>query len=565
MKNMANTAAVMAAQQLIKAISPDYRIPRDILRRVILGHPDFPALTAAQEALTALGFHCCASTSAFPALTALKSGEWAMIKEKKGEDIVMLTPLGIKRRISSREFENERDPSAPMLTGSAPPSDAPTRRFNSTKRGFAGFPSGILIMIILPLIALTSFLLLRNAGSGLNSMLIGLGLVKMMGVLLCALLAFGEMKTNQNPLISCASGGWSDCGGVAASPAGRFMGIPMSDIGMIYFLGGLLALWLALPGGEAAKVLLPLSLLNLLTLPYSIFSVFYQGIVLRAWCRICLLVQALFWIEFNLLADFLAKNLKKGLNDMSVYTLLGFVLGATVWRGIKHIRGLRGQNDVLIMANQQQRSDPRYIAALLASTPSAVMEDFPGEPFIGDKNAPFHVVLLINPLCPPCGDSLRELNTLMAMRLGGIRATLRFQTENPGRSTLSPSRTGQTSGSSFPDAGVAAHLTALGLENHREIAWKAILSWFSQPSSLSWRSFEKWRRRHRLGKDSTLRQGEGIISGHREWLEKNNLQVTPLFWVNGIRLPSGFSPLDMWLYFLRKSAGPGATGGPNVV
>ena len=70
--------------------------------------------------------------------------------------------------------------------------------------------------------------------------------------------------------------------------------LPWTDVGLLYFSGGLLLSLLA----GFQPVLWPLvGLLALLALPYTVFSLYYQGAVARQWCTLCLGVQAVLLTE----------------------------------------------------------------------------------------------------------------------------------------------------------------------------------------------------------------------------------------------------------------------------
>lgn len=62
-----------------------------------------------------------------------------------------------------------------------------------------------------------------------------------------------------------------------------------------YFVGGFISLLVA--GSQAINVLYVLAWLNVLTLPYTLFSVYYQWKVARQWCVLCLTVQGILLAE----------------------------------------------------------------------------------------------------------------------------------------------------------------------------------------------------------------------------------------------------------------------------
>lgn len=81
------------------------------------------------------------------------------------------------------------------------------------------------------------------------------------------------------------------CDEIASSEAASFMGIfKWSEVGLAYFSVSLLAL-LLFPG-----VLPALAAINLLCLPYGIWSIWYQRFRAKTWCTLCVCVQATLWL-----------------------------------------------------------------------------------------------------------------------------------------------------------------------------------------------------------------------------------------------------------------------------
>jgi uncharacterized membrane protein len=123
-------------------------------------------------------------------------------------------------------------------------------------------------------------------------------LLKVVGLLASFVLVLGTLKA---PIFKrfCPRNPWFDCQRVIDSPAGKIFGlIHTADLGVLYFSSTLLVLVFgAFTPGFYYQVLL-LGALNLLTLPYTLFSVAYQVFRVRRGCALCLIVQLVFWLEF---------------------------------------------------------------------------------------------------------------------------------------------------------------------------------------------------------------------------------------------------------------------------
>ncbi len=84
------------------------------------------------------------------------------------------------------------------------------------------------------------------------------------------------------------------CDVIARSEASSFMGIfKWSEVGLAYFSVSLAAMLLV------PQSLPALALINILCLPYTIWSIWYQKFKAKAWCTLCVSVQCTLWLLFG--------------------------------------------------------------------------------------------------------------------------------------------------------------------------------------------------------------------------------------------------------------------------
>ena len=85
----------------------------------------------------------------------------------------------------------------------------------------------------------------------------------------------------------------SNCNSVLDSNAAKLFGIiGWSEVGLGYFLANVVILLFA------PALLLYIALINIITLPFSFWSVWYQYAKAKQWCALCLIVQVLLWAIF---------------------------------------------------------------------------------------------------------------------------------------------------------------------------------------------------------------------------------------------------------------------------
>ncbi|MFC5282411.1 vitamin K epoxide reductase family protein [Pedobacter alpinus] len=67
----------------------------------------------------------------------------------------------------------------------------------------------------------------------------------------------------------------------------------LSDLGFLYFAGNLLLLFFS----QNSTAVIFIVAFNFLALPFTLWSVYYQWRIAKTWCRLCLVIQGLFWVQ----------------------------------------------------------------------------------------------------------------------------------------------------------------------------------------------------------------------------------------------------------------------------
>jgi uncharacterized membrane protein len=123
-----------------------------------------------------------------------------------------------------------------------------------------------------------------------------------------------------------------DCHAVMESPAAKLMGrIPMADLGVLYFSGGIILIGFSVVNPYFFDQIFLLAVLNLLTLPYTFFSISYQALVIKKWCSLCLIIQLTFWLEFFHFYSFLAAGVPRFRVEDFLPMVWSFGLPVLLW------------------------------------------------------------------------------------------------------------------------------------------------------------------------------------------------------------------------------------------
>jgi uncharacterized membrane protein len=344
---------------------------------------------------------------------------------------------------------------------------------------------------------------------------------KVAGLATSILLLLSQLAPNQGlakrlcdlrPGISCQN--------VLTSQAATWFGfLSMTDLGLLYFGSGVLAIclgWLA-----NIQVLPWLALLNLLALPYTVFSIWYQWRVVKSWCPLCLAVQALLWLEFG----------------AAWWGGAGFWPQPTAWAGgltsgalaagiclvIRPLLGLAGQVAPLRGALAKFKYHPAWFrAALLEQAP---LPPLPPEPILlGNAEAKWRVVMFSSPHCPPCGQAHQQLKELLTAFPEEVSAEIYW--------TFTGSPADQRNR-------VVKHLLALAGHSPAALS-EALTDWYKH------KNYPAWAARYpcpTLEADGEMAQ-MGTLLGF--------VQYTPLFFVNGHQLPEPYQIRDLTMFIAQE-------------
>ncbi len=168
-------------------------------------------------------------------------------------------------------------------------------------------------------------------------------LILFAGVIVTSLLLWYEIDKS-NPLLQkvCTGIAKGNCSAILTGKKSKvFDWLSWSEVGFFYFSGGLLLLFSS--GNNITNAISLLGILNILAMPYIIFSVYYQWRVAKQWCVLCLGVQALLFLGgINVignarLTESFGQELLIGFSNFSflISAILIYLLPVLIWYVVK--------------------------------------------------------------------------------------------------------------------------------------------------------------------------------------------------------------------------------------
>lgn len=333
-----------------------------------------------------------------------------------------------------------------------------------------------------------------------------------------------------NPVLKnvCSGNKKTNCNSILQSKASTFLGVKLSLIGFSYFSGALIAL---LVGGiMKPELLFILSWLSIASIPFIIYSLYYQWRVAKQWCVLCLWVQCILAIQAILV--YASGNLFVKLNYIAVQDVILLVTTfSLVFISAKILlpallKAKAGKS--LKMELQKFKYDPQVFNALLSKQKFAT-ENLEGLGiFLGNPNARNKIVKICNPYCGPCAKAHPLIGELLQNNPEiGVQIVF-TATNNEKDKKAEPVR----------------HLLAIAENENEHNLKQALDDWYNAPN----KDYEVFASKYKV--NGRLAEQGSKLEEMREWCDKMKISFTPTYFINGYQLPEIYSLYDL-KYFLK--------------
>lgn len=340
---------------------------------------------------------------------------------------------------------------------------------------------------------------------------------KLIGIALTILLIGHDFQGSVTKKF-CSVGKKINCDAVLNSSVSKVLGISLSEIGFLYFVSSAAILFVPnIPFDEKIRTL---SFLNVLVVPFTLFSFFYQWKVIKQWCILCVFVQAILIFEFIVNFTSYWNNIyheKIFLLREYLPILLSVFACYLVWYYLKNIISKSNQLSSQINAYKRLLYNPSIFKLLLEKEEKAYEFDDKIGIILGNKNAKNVIIKVCNPYCSPCSNMHPRLHELIKNK--NIKLQIIFISRNEDWDI---------------SAIVTKHFLAIYEEGDVEKIEIALNYWYSMGNK-DYESFAK-----KFPVTSDLNKYKDQISGMRNWVEKSDILHTPTIFINGFRLPENY-------------------------
>lgn len=360
-------------------------------------------------------------------------------------------------------------------------------------------------------------------------------LLSLCGGLVTALLVWREVDAH-NPVVRevCTGGGGNNgkgnCDAVLNSDAATVWGFSWGEIGFAYFAGSLLYILFHGIDYSLPNSLLPI--ISVLALPYIFFSVFYQWRIVGQWCRLCLLVQVVLFLQASMCAlVWWQRPLDSGKLFAWTTDIAGLVLSYSIPLWVVHI-GVpilkRAKSaDIANKTLKTWKQSEKLFYALLEKQRKVTFPDTPLGITLGNPDAPVKLTKVCNPYCGPCAKAHQDIEMILESN-PKVQIEIIFTATNR---------------ESDKRAVPARHLLAIAQKGNEEMTMQALDDWYLTPK----KDYTVFANKYPM--NGELKQQLPKIEKMREWCDQTKISFTPTFFVNGYELPEQYNITDL-RYFL---------------
>lgn len=355
-------------------------------------------------------------------------------------------------------------------------------------------------------------------------------LITLAGSMFGSLLLLHEVGAGA-PLLQqiCSSSKKINCDAVLQSKAASIAGVSWGIIGFTYFTGGVLSLVFTGLGDD--KVLCLLAWLNVLAIPYVLFSVYYQWRVVKQWCVLCLGVQAILIMQLGVslaaglltLAPVSALFTAGNITHTALFFLLTFITINALLPKLKAAKDSKLKTAEL----RRMKHNPEIFKALLLQQKKMPAPADNLGIVLGNPLAPNKIVKVCNPYCGPCAKA-HELLEQLIHNNPTVQLQIIFTATNHEHDYKTPP---------------VRHLLAIAADNEETLVKGALNDWYLAKE----KNYNVFADKYPMTEQ--LLQQDVKIEAMQSWCEQTQIDYTPTIFINGQQLPEMYTVEDLKYFF----------------
>lgn len=331
-----------------------------------------------------------------------------------------------------------------------------------------------------------------------------------------------------------------DCDAVLNSNGATLLGkYKFSDLSLVYFLTLSLVSIITITQGESMATAYYLSLLSL---PITLYSIYYQWAVVKKWCLLCLSIVGLLWAQAGVSLFTTDISIPIDLAGTLLLTLVSLAI-FTSWAYLRpKLEEFQSNQKARIDYFKFKRNFELFSTLLHKTAPINTVINEPLEIVFGNREAPLSVTLVTNPSCGHCRATHLLVEDILSQYGDMVKITIRFNIRmEDEQSDLIK---------------ITSRLLELYEEQGKDLCLMAMSEIYGNSSPEDW--LEKWGN---CTEQETYLQ---VLKTGKAWCEEHKINFTPAILINGLSYPSSYERADL-IYFIEELHEAVLTASPEAM
>jgi thiol-disulfide isomerase/thioredoxin len=337
-------------------------------------------------------------------------------------------------------------------------------------------------------------------------------IVKLSGLGVSGILLWSEVdKKNAAITQFCRGREKADCNSVIDSFSVLGL-ISLWNLAFAYFLASTTLLLVSSFSTSALGLLCLLSYFSLLIIP---FSLYYQGVKLKKWCRLCLLISGFLIAELAVSQFLFPEFYLPAFRELGLFSFV-FLASCLAWMSLKPY--LMTQKDLETTKSKLAKvlSNKELFDYFLSNSKQVTSNPESLGIFLKGPNPKYHVLKVCNPYCGPCANTHPLLEQFYED--GNIDLQIIFVPGGGEEVRLKTIR----------------HLLGIASVGNLEQTRQALDDWYRHEK----KDYEAFAKKYPL--NGELAKQEFKIKAMQDWAEQEQITHTPTIFINGFELPSAY-------------------------
>jgi uncharacterized membrane protein len=495
----------------------------------ILSHPEYPSLLAISDTMSKYRIENLPvkvdgqklKELPLPCIVQLsdKGGMFHVLVHYSEEWSVYLNDRGKQVKIPTKDFLKKWTGICLLVETTPHSGEVDIEKKLAERKTMAVFKWGAGLSLLIW--AVWSFLnspFMQESGS---LFLAGYTLLKLIGLTMGVMLLWYEVD-KYNPTLQsfCLGSKKVNCDSVLSSKYAKVLNgkLSLGLLGFTYFFATLVFL---LINGFSSATLMPLAYLSFAGLPMVVISAYYQGLVIKQWCKFCVVVQVVLLMEAA--AVFLGGShlFRTEINSLPLLMAL-ILMPIPIWKWLKSLLENKKEVNLHKRNLKKIKNNQNVLEGLLTRTRKIENSTEGLGISLHAENVKYNIIEVCNPYCVPCARAHPVLEELTRAKKINLQIMFTASMEKDDFTTKP-----------------VKHFLAIASKGDKKVIQKALDDWYLSEN----KNYDAFTNKYPM--NGELERQNGKIEAMRHWCDVEKITKTPTIFINGHELPKEYNIEDL--------------------